>query len=282
MTALSFDGTSFSTPAGGQCGLGGVFHTTPYMAPTSGPLTLSGSVTIAPTCVPSPSPSGSPPPWTTNQLYIVGVQLPNHHTGHAFREGGGGFPNLNIYAVAGPASVGSSPWSFAALTPGLTFQAGANYEFLIVALPTPPSPQPSSAPLTRIVVPVQFDGTTFSTVASSGCGPRSPAQQPYIAPSSGPLILSGNVSIIPTCLPSPLPSNAPPLYLVAVNVNGWHHGHDAKHWGPPPPNTIVTAIAGPAGVSENPWSFAPLSPGLTMSQGQGYLFYIATVWQSRR
>ena len=53
---LSFDGTTFSLVPN-ACFHGDPEDAPPYVAPTSGPLTLSAAVTIAPTCVPSPLPS---------------------------------------------------------------------------------------------------------------------------------------------------------------------------------------------------------------------------------
>jgi hypothetical protein len=290
---LSFNGTSF-TVVPGPCFQGDPGDAPPYVAPTSGPLVLNGAVTVTPSCVPSPLPSFSPLP----QLYIVAIPLANVSANRHRAIGthwplGANLPNIPVIpavAIAGPASIPSNPWVFAPDSPGLTMQGGMSYGFFIaIALPSPPptpSPLPSGTGNYFLLHPLSFNGTTFTVVPGSCFGFYHGNAPPYVAPTSGPLTLSGPVTVTPTCVPSPLPSALPSsapiaqLYIVALPLPSspgakplakisasWQHG---RHHGIP-----ATAIAGPAYLASNPWTFAPDTPGLTMAGGTSYGFFIA-------
>ncbi|MBV8333278.1 MAG: hypothetical protein JO192_11115 [Candidatus Eremiobacteraeota bacterium] len=336
---LSYDGSTFSVVPN-TCFDGDPEDAPPYAAPTSGPLTLSGTVSITPTCVPSPLPSNVPLP----QLFIVAVDVSQdgwwgggdahqvvRRTGMVVRPSDFWFGEPSV-AIAGPVNVTDNPWAFAPVTPGLTMTSGASYAFFIAAA-LPPAPPPTQS--FREVVPLTFDGTTFTIPTIASCASPPPAL-PYAAPTTAPLTLTSAVSETPTCVPtssssSSSSSGSGQLYIVAVPGgcsssssssnsgngccsstggnggdgqggsssncgssgsggdtsmrahDGWNScngngGGDAKHqrdWGDGGACTIDGyAIAGPAAVSANPWSFAPLSPALTLNGGQNYTFYI--------
>jgi hypothetical protein len=284
---LSFNGTNF-TIVPGPCFEGDPNDAPPYVAPTSGPLVLSGSISIAPTCAPSPLPSFSPLPG----LYVVAIPLTNSSSDRVGHTAAARWPALNAslsnlpiipaVAIAGPANLANNPWVFAPDSPGLTTEGGMSYGFFI-AIPAPMRPPlPSQPHGYRAIVPLNFDGTTFS-VASSSCTPVT-APTPYAPPSSGPLTLTGPVVIAPTCAPSPPASSAsaPPLYIV-VTIADWRSrwGNPARRprpdWGGTQHSFLWgIAIAGPVTATNDPWSFTPLSPSLTLSQGVSYLFYVAS------
>jgi hypothetical protein len=273
---MSFNGTAFAVVPG-SC-----FHINPgsappYVAPTSGPLVLSGTVTVTPTCVPSPLPTFSPLP----QLSIVAVQVNGGDKRHAFKRpnehGGFGIPAV---AVAGPANIPDNPWNFAPDSPGLVMQGGASYAFFIAVQLPVPSPTPAPPQRYRAVVPLNFDGTSFTVASVASCSHLT-IPTPYPAATTGPLTLSGAVVIAPTCVPSPAPtgSPAPALFVVATiahgggDVAGRRNPADGGGGGD---NIEGIAIAGPVDPSANPWSFAPLTPPLTLIQGVDYFFFVGT------
>ncbi|HTX60039.1 MAG TPA: hypothetical protein VMH02_10235 [Verrucomicrobiae bacterium] len=294
---LTFDGSTFAVAS--SCRPNAA---TPYVAPTSGPLTLTGSVSIAPTCVPSPQPSGSPTSsptasptspsgsgaapdhggWRDNSaLYIVAVHDSGHgHHAVAPRDGLGR-PAL----VAGPAAITDDPWVFAPDSPGLTMHGGASYSFYIIAVPATGSPRPSPTPrptpsttpgagLYHALVPLTYDGTSLRVASSfTSCG-QWWDETPYVAPTSEPLTLpASGVAVTPTCVPSPVPSSAPQLYVVAARLPDLAaHSRNPRDW---TPTFLAFPIAGPVDASSASWSFAPLAPGLTMVGNDGYLFFVA-------
>jgi len=132
---LTFDGTNFTEVADKNCGHRGLGGMTPYAAPTSGPLTLAGSLSLAPRCVPSPAPSTLP------QLFVFAIRLNAHHGG-----GGGGGAHFNGTMIAGPANLTDSPWVLAPTSPGLTMVGGAKYDFVVASMWTHPTPEPSASP----------------------------------------------------------------------------------------------------------------------------------------
>ena len=246
---LGFDGTNFSVVAD-SCFESDPQDAPPYVAPSSGALTLSGPVSVTPTCVPSPLPSASPLP----QLYIVAVDLTysvdavhaarhHHATAHGFAVPMDDGSSVPAVAIAGGVNVTDNPWSFAPDSPCLTMTAGTSYAFFIAAqaAPTPPPTQTYDA-----VAPLNFDGTTFTIPSISDCT-NLPSPAPYGAASSGPLTLAGNVSLTPTCVPNPYGgggggdsarrlhpadggSSAPaPLYIVVSPVCSMGSGDDASH-----------------------------------------------------
>ncbi|HZZ00739.1 MAG TPA: hypothetical protein VFE36_14320 [Candidatus Baltobacteraceae bacterium] len=119
-----------------------------------------------------------------------------------------------------------------------------------------------------------FDGTTFAVETHRSCGHRGLGGiTPYVAPTTGPLALTASLSLAPMCVPEHAKvSGDVYIFAIAKHGSGSGKGADAAHWGGVP-------IAGPAAITDNPWVFAPLSPGLTMTGGQKYDFVVATSWQ---
>lgn len=136
------------------------------------------------------------------------------------------------------------------------------------ALPDKPS---TGLIIRHIYAGLTFDGTNFSEIAHRSCGHRGLGGiAPYVAPTSGPLILSASPTLTPACVSK----NASPsgdVYIFAIARHGKGHGHNpgAAHWNGVP-------IAGPVSLTDSPWIFVPLSPGLTMSGGQQYDFVVAS------
>ena len=138
------------------------------------------------------------------------------------------------------------------------------------ALRLAPDAPPSGLVIRHIYADLSFDGTTFTVDAHKSCGHRGlGGVNPYAAPASGALVLASSPSLTPVCVPNPAPSNPPQIYIFAISR---HKGAHGAHWSGVP-------IAGPASLSDNPWVFAPLAPGLTMTAGQNYDFVVATSWQ---
>lgn len=134
---------------------------------------------------------------------------------------------------------------------------------------------PQAAPVSairHIYGRLTFDGTTFTEAADAHCGHRGlGGMKPYTAPASGGLVLGASLSLAPRCVPSKGPSSAE-LYVFAIRLHAHHGGHGGgAHFD-------GVAIAGPANLTDNPWVFAPTSPGLTMVAGDKYDFVVATMW----
>jgi hypothetical protein len=278
---LSFNGSTFSTVPGSCWGF---YHgnAPPYVAPTSGPLTLGGPVTIAPTCVPSPLPSALPSSAPIAQLYIVALPLPSStsqkQSGLSASWQHGWHHGIPATAVAGPAYLASNPWTFSPDTPGLTMVGGTSYGFFIAIQAPSPPPIPSPPHGYHAIVGLNFDGTTFTVANAANCTPVA-APTPYAPPSSGPLTLAGPVVIEPTCAPPSSSSGGGQLYIVATVANwaGHYPGRGTgPNWGQYGNQLWGIAIAGPAGGTSDPWSFTPLTPSLPLLQGVDYLFYVAT------
>jgi len=136
-----------------------------------------------------------------------------------------------------------------------------------------PQAAPASA-IRHIYGRLSFDGTNFTEVADNHCGHRGlGGMTAYTAPTSGALVLGGSISLTPRCVPSSALSSSPQLYVFAIRLHAHHGGHGGgAHF-----NGVV--MAGPANLTDNPWVFAPASPGLTMVAGAKYDFVIATMWE---
>jgi hypothetical protein len=134
-----------------------------------------------------------------------------------------------------------------------------------------PNSPPTGLVIRHIYASLSFDGTNFTVNAHKSCGHRGLGGLPsYTAPASGQLVLTASPSLTPVCVPNPAPSTPPLIDIFAIaRHSGGAHG---AHWSGVP-------IAGPANLTDNPWVFAPLSPGLTMTAGQKYSFVVATSWQ---
>lgn len=92
----------------------------------------------------------------------------------------------------------------------------------------------------------------------------------YVAPASGPLLLNGNVSMQPICVPKHQHTDR--LFIVAIPKRGHM---DMMGGGP----YKGMPIAGAADMAASTWVFKPMSPGLTMTGGMKYEFVIATMPQ---
>ena len=172
--------------------------------------------------------------------------------------------------------------------PALTFWVAAATIFVSCSGPgsgLPSSPvadtpmnlvAPQAAPVSairHIYGRLSFDGTNFTEVTDARCGHRGlGGMAPYAAPTSGPLVLPGNISLTPRCVPSSPRKSSAQVYVFAVRLHAHHGGHGGgAHFD-------GVMIAGPANLTDNPWVFAPTSPGLTMVAGDKYDFVIATMW----
>lgn len=138
------------------------------------------------------------------------------------------------------------------------------------ALRALPDAPPTGLVIRHVYAGLSFDGTAFTVVAHKSCGHRGlGGLTPYTAPASGLLVFTASPSLTPVCVPNPAPSTAPLIYIFAI---ARHKGAHGAHWSGVP-------VAGPASLTDNPWVFAPLAPGLTMTGGQNYDFVVASSWQ---
>lgn len=135
------------------------------------------------------------------------------------------------------------------------------------ALRVTPNAPPSGMVIRRVYAGLSFDGTTFTVDAHKSCGHRGlGGLTPYVATASGSLVLGASPSLTPVCVPNPPPTTAPQIYIFAIARHARAH---AAHWNGVP-------VAGPANLTDNPWVFTPLSPGLTTVAGDKYDFVVAT------
>ena len=121
-----------------------------------------------------------------------------------------------------------------------------------------------------VVAQLKYDGTTFWVVPGKSCLRGLGSIPAYVAPANGPLLLNGNVSMQPICVPQHPHTNR--LFLVAIP----RRGH-MDMMGGGPYNGMP--IAGAADMAASTWVFKPMSPGLTMTSGMKYNFVIATMSQ---
>jgi hypothetical protein len=125
----------------------------------------------------------------------------------------------------------------------------------------------------QLIAPLNFDGTTFTIATFRSCDHVRESKAPeYTAPSSGPLTLSGNVSLPPTCVPATLPSSQ--LFIVGEQTH--RHGGGGGNLSPNGKMSFTT-IAGPVNWTDNPWSFAAVSPGLALQANANYIFFVESV-----
>ncbi|MBV8154491.1 MAG: hypothetical protein JOY98_08725 [Candidatus Eremiobacteraeota bacterium] len=199
--------------------------------------------------------------------------------------------------VASGCSGGQSGSPF--LSPGASAPAGHGIRPLSVATPTPsPAPPPRICfwCFPRVVAPLSYNGSTFSLVPSPCWDPfDAPA---YVAPSNAQLTLSAPVVLSPQCASNaegwhgdPFKNRRSPswwrepdgsyqLYIVGVRVPWWAPDHVGKRFEKRPHDfdDLVGLIGGPVNPSSTPWSFAPLSPGLTLQRNASYVFYVVALW----
>jgi hypothetical protein len=130
------------------------------------------------------------------------------------------------------------------------------------------------------VLPLEYDGAAFTVPkAYASCG-RSWDAQPYIAVQDGPLTISGPIVLRPACGSSANPNNVPSsadtpaLYIVALPVSWTVVSRGGRHFEAKSSFPAI-AVAGPVDPGDDPWTFAPLHPGLAMRANYGYMFFIA-------
>jgi hypothetical protein len=131
------------------------------------------------------------------------------------------------------------------------------------------------------VLPLDYNGSTFSIPkAYTSCGTSWDAQ-PYFSTTDGSLTPSGPIVLPPECAaaadPNTVPSSAdtPAFYVVAVPLS-WANGKPGgRHFDAKSSIIPAIAIAGPVDPGARSWAFAPLHPGLTMRAGYGYMFFVA-------
>jgi hypothetical protein len=154
---------------------------------------------------------------------------------------------------------------------------------MVPAAPATPAPPRSF----RAIVPLGFDGTTFTVSSMTSCSSFTPPPA-YTAPATAALTLTDPVSIAPTCVPSSGGDDVArmyrnddggggPLYIVATVANFESHSiaRVRPSDGGGGESIDGIAIAGPVLSTDSTWSFTPLSPALTITQGLQYQFYVA-------
>ena len=287
---LHFNGSTFTIERRGSCKNQGTRAARAYTASTSGQFKLSGNVSLPPVCTGHSS--------SNTQLFLAVAPLARSHKGGGNGDNAidvsDGLGKASFVPLGGPADWNGKPWTFAPMGSGISMKAHAKYVFYVVSVVSnSPTPYPSATPATNYVLlqPLNFDGTNFSVVPNSCFNGDPNSAPPYTAPTSGPLTVNSPVQIAPTCVPSPLPSYSPlpQLYIVAVDLDtyGDNAKHPAairrvsKHTGFKMPmddwydGIPAVAVAGGVNVTDNPWNFAADIPGLTMTAGTNYGFFIA-------
>lgn len=259
---LTFDGRRFSVGRYASCKTVSLSDAQRYTTRRTRRLFLRQSVSLRAQCVPASK---------SARIFIAVAEV-----GRTARRPSGSIEvdstgtRLFFIPIGNLVNTGKK-WTFHAAGLGTKLNANAKYVFYVVSAPLDAVSTGNFA----FIEPLNFNGGTFSAVPNS-CYENDPGDAPvYTAPSSGPLTLSGTVTMTPACVPSQLPPNPPPLYIVAVNV-----GADSSSSGSMRPmddnlGVNAVAVAGPVNVEDNPWNFAPDSPGLTMTAGNGYAFFIA-------
>lgn len=245
---LNFDGRHLTQGHVGSCRAIRLGDAKPYTARRAQKLALRINVTLKPTCAPRSA---------AVRLFIGVAEIARHKS-------------VSFVPLGALANVGKT-WTFSPLGLGIALKPRAKYVFYVVSAPM----DASASGNYLLLQPLSFNGTTFTQIANS-CYQGDPQDAPpYVAPTSGPLAIAGTVTLTPACVPSPLPSSPPQLYVVAVNLG---NGGDVQ------PNVQpmdygfgnqAVAVAGPVNVTDNPWNFAPDSPGLTMTKGTSYGFFVA-------
>jgi hypothetical protein len=115
---LSFSGGGFSPAPYASCGQFQVGSAPNYVAPSSGPLTLSAKgLALFPMCAPNPMPS---------QIDIVAVRVKVEGNSGKVRADSHGWA-----IVATTTQILSTDWIFAPASPGLSMQQSSSYEFFL-------------------------------------------------------------------------------------------------------------------------------------------------------
>ena len=130
------------------------------------------------------------------------------------------------------------------------------------------------------VLPLDYDGASFTVPeAYASCGTSWDAQ-PYFAVKDGPLTVNGPISLQPACAslanPNNVPSSAdtPAFYIVALPLS-WTNGKPGARHFDAKSSFPAIAVAGPGDPSDRSWVFEPLQPALKMRAGYGYMFFVA-------
>ncbi len=122
----------------------------------------------------------------------------------------------------------------------------------------------------RLLLPLQFNGSAFAEVPVACARVRRGSAPPYVPPVGGSLQLSGNVVLVPACLPAPPPAGVQ-VYVVAIAGGRRHRGAGSA---PRPAFARAVPIAGPSSLTDDPWSFAPLLPAVSLRAGAPYRFFV--------
>jgi hypothetical protein len=130
------------------------------------------------------------------------------------------------------------------------------------------------------VLPLDYDGTSFTVPkAYASCGTSWDAQ-PYFAVNDGSLRMNGPISFQPACASSANPNNVPssadtPAFYIVALPSSWTSGKPAGRHFAAKSSFPAIAVAGPVDPGDRSWDFAPLQPGLKMRAGYGYMFFVA-------
>lgn len=123
----------------------------------------------------------------------------------------------------------------------------------------------------HLFVPLQYDGSTLTLASFPSCrGIGVGSAPPYTAHATGMLALKGNVVLVPACLRHHRVHRPFPLYIVAVTLSQLNAVPSKRVAA-----ITATPIAAGAVLTDNPWSFSPLVPGLATTSGGRYAFFVA-------
>lgn len=128
------------------------------------------------------------------------------------------------------------------------------------------------------VLPLDYDGASFTVpTAYAACGTSWDAQ-PYFAVQDGTLAMNGPISLQPACASSanpnvPSSADTPAFYIVALPLS-WTNGKPREHFDAKSSFPAI-AVAGPVDPGDRLWVFEPLHPALKMRAGYGYMFFVA-------
>lgn len=136
--------------------------------------------------------------------------------------------------------------------------------------------RPSRHQRYRLILPLVYTDQTFFVAGFTTCGDVGPGSAPpYTQPATAPLALAGNIVVVPACAPPAAVAGRPvsPLYVIAIRRGGHHRPARVGRSGSRP--TLGVALAGPALVTTDPWSFAPFVPSPALRGGRTYAFFVA-------
>ena len=136
------------------------------------------------------------------------------------------------------------------------------------AMPGPPT-------FYQWVVPLEFDGSTFSVPKSfTTCGGAWDSQ-PYVAPLPKTLVLDAATVVASNCGVPPQFCESLQLYIVAFAFGSRQPSRQQLHFDARSSFPAI-AIAGPSS-STHPWKFAPIQPGVHLQPDKSYAFFVACI-----